>query len=177
MKRIALLILLSVFNSELIFSQNKNVGNWLSGEIALFGISFRYEKRLNKNFSIGALLTADAFISSASLGIEATGRWYPWNGKFYSELGLGYGYINTHAHYFDECYDLKLNGIRITPAIGWKINIAKTQNFFINPIINIPIIFVKYLDNYNDVYAGVIREKIGITIPGRFFSFGLGGSI
>ena len=177
MKRISLFIMLLVFNLGIIFAQNKNEENWFSGEIAtLFGVGFRYEKLLNKKFSIGALFTTDYFVNSISIGMEATGRWYPFKGKFFSELGLGFGYINCFTDYDDERSDLILNGLRITPAIGWKINIAETQNFFINPMINIPVIIVKYVDSYDDVYVGVIKEKIGIALSGRIFSFGLGGS-
>ena len=100
MKKILIVFFILLINLENIAGQDKDVKNWISGEFGLIGLNLRYERMLNEKFSIGALLTANLsfLMESMDYSVQTTLRWYPWEGKFYSELGLGFGHI--YVYYF-----------------------------------------------------------------------------
>jgi hypothetical protein len=92
--------------------------------------------------------------------IQATGRFYPWGNIFYCELGLGYGY-HAYAHYDGERTTEKTNGVRITPAIGWKIDFGKPGGFFFNPMIDMPMLIVKSIYGYGVHFETTRTGRIG----------------
>jgi hypothetical protein len=106
--------------------------NWISGDISLIGGGVSYERSLTPKFSIGGTAFFHFFFIALSSGIEVTGRFYPWAGVFYTGLGLGFG------------TNFILNGVMITPAVGWKIDLGKPGGFYINPEASLPIVLGKY---------------------------------
>ena len=142
MKKVCLFVVLAFIMSGVVFAESGGVRdmffgpvdgqrNWISGEVSLLGIGVRYERMLSNYFSVGGTAFLHSFLFFwNSVGIQATARWYPWASNFYTELGLGYGYITTGEYDAD--------GIMITPGIGWRINLGR-RGFFINPMIAVPI--------------------------------------
>ena len=175
--RKCLFVVLLLLTSQSAFTQNKEVKNWFSMELAFFGASTRYERMLNRNFSIGALL-AHEFFMLKHYGVQASGRWYPWGGKFYTELDIGYGYGHYQAHLHDDedCYtgNVTFSGARITPAVGWKIDFGKPGGFFINPMFDFPFVAgIKKIKKYGTY---INDGEFVIEMLPRFTSIGFGYS-
>jgi hypothetical protein len=85
------------------------------------GISIGYERVLNKYFSIGL----DVGTNLLSPYAEIQGRYYPWSRMFF--MGLGFGILVLGPGASSAFVPL------ISPEIGWKINIGKTDRLAIIP--------------------------------------------
>ena len=148
MKKVLIAFFLLLINLGNIAGQDMDVKNWISGEHGLTGIiglNLRYERMLNEKISISALLTANvtAIMQYMDYSVQTALRWYPWEGKFYSELGLGFGHIyiyHDHDPVDDMCTISNILGIRLSPAIGWKFDLGKPGGFFLNPMVRMPIV-------------------------------------
>ncbi len=111
--------------------------NWISGEVSILGVGARYERMLNDNWSVGANVFYNSLLVDA-FGVEAFGRYYPWAGNFYAEIGAGFAHhspVTENERLLDEPFD----GFMISPGIGWKIDVGNPGSFFLNPNIIIPI--------------------------------------
>lgn len=152
------------------------VKNWLSGEAGFSGFGVRYERMLSDTFSVGAT----GFINSAlffwnSFGLQASGRYYPWAGNFYLELGLGAGVITGGVGIYlaDEWY-YTVGGM-VTPGLGWKIDVGKPGGFFINPMISVPVVFGKGTPAIGYITEEGYTEEFIIGTNFRL-AFGMGGA-
>ena len=128
--------------------------NWISLELGLFGCGAGYEHMFNSFFSAGVNAYANIFLPLLLInnGICANIKFYPGGRIFFLGIGFGYqGYIVVGAGG---------TGPGITPEIGWKIDVGKEGNFFIQPGIKFPVTFNKKLP-YN-------------AAPGIFPYFALG---
>jgi len=110
--------------------------NWISGYTGLlnmhhyFGI--RYERDINRFFSVGGTVTALGF----DIGALATARFFPGGSPFYLELGMGWGWIGGH-----EDRELWLaSGFMVNPSIGVRLG-GRRIGFFANPFIALPVVF------------------------------------
>jgi hypothetical protein len=127
MKRFVFMMVLAALVAGGVWAQS-GPKNWISGDISLIGAGISYERMLTSKFSIGGTAFQNAFmVIFNSLGVNVTGRFYPWAGVFYMGLGLGFG------------SNFILNGAMIDPAVGWKIDVGKPGAFFINPELSLPI--------------------------------------
>ena len=132
-----------------VFSQDKasNVrDNWISGEISLLGIGARYERMINKHFSVDAsvFFNAFAFMDDASMrttGVQVAGRWYPWAATFFTEIGLGFAVIEDTAVIGTTEIKESFTGVFMAPAFGWKIDVGNPGGFFVSPMLELMFVF------------------------------------
>jgi hypothetical protein len=182
-KGIVLLLILVVSAAGMVYAQEgggsgSGLHHWISGEVSLLGVGARYEYMLDNNFSIGGtVFWHSLFLFWNSVGILVTGRWYPWGGIFYAEAGIGFGTVSgfeegTETTYYGYSYAYRwpyvVSGFMFNPGVGWKIDLGEPGGFYINPMINLPIVFGKIT---YDILGSSSRFKVGINFrPG----FGMG---
>ncbi|MDR0444624.1 MAG: hypothetical protein LBH44_14600 [Treponema sp.] len=155
MKKRVIFLVLVIFIAGWVFAQDddaekraNSVDNWISGEVSLLGIGARYERMLDQNWSVGAnIYWNNLFLFWNELEIGLSGRYYIWSKTFFVGIGLGF-----HAHsgtfdyeYTSYGYSAKgtwfgtINGLGISPEIGWKIDVGNPGGFFVQPGVKIPI--------------------------------------
>jgi len=127
MKKMLFILVLAVVIAGGVFGQAKaasskgkdaSVKNFISGELGLIEFGARYERMLNKNFSVGGTAFWNSFFFFwNSLGIQATGRYYPWAGTFYTELGLGYGTVTGTESDWLYSWVYVTQGLMVTPEL------------------------------------------------------------
>ena len=155
MKKIIILIVLAIVIAGSVFAQGETTANvrtnWISGEISLFGLGARYERMLNENISIGVnVYWNNLLFFWNELGTDVSVRFYPWGRIFFIGAALGF---HGHSGAFDYEYTDgsgetqagtwfgTINGVGITPEIGWKIDVGAPGGFFIQPGMKLPITF------------------------------------
>ena len=121
--------------------------NWISGELSLLGVGARYERMLNSNLSVGAnVYWSSFFFLYNELGLDASVRFYPWGKTFFAGIALGFhthtgisntGETDAYGNEFVE--SILINGVAITPELGWKIDVGKEGGFYLQPGIKVPI--------------------------------------
>jgi hypothetical protein len=125
-KRIVLCIAFSIFCIGVIMGQESGK-NTISGGINLTdfilpGFSIGYERLLHKNFAI----SADIGIHSVLIPYaDIHGRWYPWAGMFFVDIGMGIWVFLPLEDGDGSAYTFPV----ISPGIGWKIDIGQPNGF------------------------------------------------
>lgn len=144
-KRFFLFLILAIIAAGGLFAQVQDADshlNWISGEVGLFGAGLRYERMMGDKVSIGGTAVwGNTFFFFGSVGAMATGRFYPWGGAFYAELGVGFG--NTTLS--------NVTGVMVAPSIGWKIDVGLPGGFFLNPHIAVPLAIGK--SKFDDTFG------------------------
>ena len=85
------------------------------------GFNLGYERLLNNYFSVGLDIGSNGPWPYA----EIQGRYYPWSKTFFAGIGIGiWGIIPSYQSIASPI---------ISPEIGWKINIGKTNRWVIIP--------------------------------------------
>lgn len=121
MKKLMLLLVLTVLSVGSIFAQGKNT---IAGTI--LGVS--YERNFTTMFSVGvetgmALAlqggTGEEEVTPIAIAynIDLFGRWYPFRKAFFVELGLGYG--------MPMMGEGETGGFLMNPEVGWKIDLGQ----------------------------------------------------
>jgi TolB-like protein len=142
--------------------------NWISGNFSAgyemqasttLSLGLQYERMLSSQIALGANVyvgiplepwshswdkAAGRFNMDPGIpfGIDAFFRFYPWGGKFF--LGLALGYYNSSNHFksseigyspspFDGAVTYFIQGLAVTGEFGWKIDIGKEGGFYIQP--------------------------------------------
>ena len=173
-KRILFVLVLAVLISGAAFAQN----HWLSYEVSFVGSGggLRYELMILKELSVGINGYFDYFILSEigyNYGGDFSVRFYPFSGTFFIGIGVGYHAITGWDNNFSYSYSAgssstgasyRVNGIGITPEIGWKIDVGTQGAFFIQPGIKIPLALgtseFRVYDGYSYNYKSFKRSKI-----------------
>jgi hypothetical protein len=138
-KMILVLVIFALLGGAL-FSQETEAAKWRPNTIALhaslIGAAFNYERAFTPHLS----LLADTSVNVLGFAFTAAikGRWYPFAGAFYVEMGVGYGRavglfgmvaefttVFLTLGFFDIPGGMLLNGVVFTPAIGWKIALGR----------------------------------------------------
>ena len=126
-----------------------------AGLIGLFDVS--YERLLTPNFSILGQISYNNLVIADSFSVSGKGRWYPFSGAFFLDLGLGYshGYNITdqiskiiadmllmmfsfglwglsedyqNRDYGANAYE---HGFYVQPGLGWNIDIGEQDKFLL----------------------------------------------
>jgi hypothetical protein len=181
MKKIILILAVAAAGTISAYGNEPAVKNWISGEVSLFGAGARYERMLAPKFSIGVDAYQNMVLSfwtdkegdmtlfwGYELETGLFGRFYPGEGKFFFELGLGY-----HRHYalklnLEEYSTEDINGAAVSPGLGWRIDFGKPGGFFITPGVKVPITIGVDMEKAPD-------EELAVGV-GFVAYFGLGGS-
>ena len=144
-KRAFLLLVILLIASGSLFAQNR-AKNSVLVQFGIIGAELSYERILSPHFS----LLAD--VSYTTLGIvdeltaSGKGRWYPFGGAFYLEMGVGYAYGRSFSNFIgnmflgmvtfgwwftqlDEDDFARTGGFLLQPGMGWKIDIGKPDGF------------------------------------------------
>jgi hypothetical protein len=122
----------------------------ISSELSLVGAGGRAEFMLSPYVSVGVngYWTSFFFIFN-EIGINAVGRFYPWGRTFYAGLGAGLG-IHTGIEPMvkdgktfenNESWLITRTGFELVPELGWKIDPGHAGGFFLNPLVQTPVIF------------------------------------
>jgi len=149
-KKIILLLVLAVIVAGGVFAES-GVKNYISGEVSLLGGGARYERMLTDSWSIGGTYFWNTFfILTDSSGVMADVRFYPGAGKFFIELGLGFGWVDSWNLLSLLAVRDTLYGVMLSPGIGWRIDFGDPGGFFINPMISVPMVIggATYYRNY-----------------------------
>jgi hypothetical protein len=159
-KKILGLLLLSAVFAGNVFAQEQEeemAKNRIAISAGIIIGELSYERMLNPHFSVLAQVSYNTLILADSLSVSAKGRWYPFGGAFFIDLGLGYsnGYnVLTEAaqatadltmiilslglwvlsdefksHEYNETG--RENGFLIQPSMGWNIDVGKKNGFML----------------------------------------------
>jgi hypothetical protein len=153
MKKVFAVLILAALVAGGVFAQSGGAKNWVGGQLGLLGAGVRYERFLTPNWSVGgAAYWNSLFFFWNNTGVKAFGRYFPWAGNFFAELGLGFGY-RTGTDDFDYTAAsgveytwsgaYTMSGFLIEPGVGWKIDVGAPAGFYIEPIITIPLVLGK----------------------------------
>lgn len=125
--------------------------NWISGELSIWGLGARYERRWNEHFALGGFLwghQTPGELQTVFGGIGAAARLFAAN-IFFLEIGLGAGvaewvhtrtYVNGVLVSEDTALD---GGLVSTTVIGVRIG-GQTQGFFVEPFFGIHAMIGEY---------------------------------
>lgn len=172
MKKILVLFVLVTLFTGMVFAQEDKTANsrnnWISGELSLLGVGARYERMLNQNLSVGAnVYWNNTLIFWNELETGLSVRYYIWGKTFFVGLGLGFhAHSGTFDYEYTDSYGNKqtgtwfgtIDGVGITPEIGWKIDVGNPGGFFVQPGVKIPITLgtlEMYGTNNNEFRTGV----------------------
>ncbi|MDR0475270.1 MAG: hypothetical protein LBH43_16560 [Treponema sp.] len=138
MKKGLIFLVLAVLIAGVVFAQEDRAANvrnnWISGELSLVGVGLRYERMLGPNWSWGVNAYFSTIILYSDIGIDASVRFYPWGKNFFAGAGLGF-----HDQFLMQMFAVV--GVAITPEVGWKIDVGKEGEFYLQPGVKVPITF------------------------------------
>jgi len=150
MKKGLFVLVFAIIVAGGVFAQTSDAKNWISGEVGLLGFGARYERMLNSQWSVGGnIYWSSLFFFWNDWGIDASARYYPGiMGKTFF-VGLAFGF-HTHTGTYDYEYTSygvtytdtwfgSVNGVAITPEVGWKIDVGDANQFFLQPGIKLPL--------------------------------------
>ena len=140
-----------------------------STETTAVAFSIRYERMFSPKISLGingnCLFTLG--ISELFYGIDIPFRFYPSGNMFYLETSLGFTgcYLADINSYLDDDWTYyNTYGFRISPGLGFKVDVGKTGGFYIQPGLSFPLIFGPELEG---------NFKLLNVVFGRLY-FGMG---
>ncbi|GHV89126.1 hypothetical protein AGMMS50267_14860 [Spirochaetia bacterium] len=125
--------------------------NWIGANVGFLGGGVQYERVITQKITIGAEAYVFIFPCSLdskkyrgldenyrlnSLGVEVYGRYYPWGGIFFTQLGLGAG-MNMMPRTTELVFT---QGFLIEGGIGWKLDPGKKGGVFIEPRVSVPVV-------------------------------------
>ena len=115
----------------------------IHGNLAALGLAINYERSFNPHFSVLGEIAFD--MVPTAFTVTGKARFYPFTGVFFLEMGAGYGLtygyvglVYAYASFIAEIFtfgladidtNIWLNGLVLTPALGWKIDIGKKGGF------------------------------------------------
>jgi len=129
--------------------------NWLSGEATILGGGMRYERDINRFFSLGGNIFYNSLPSNygwflRAIGALATARLFPGgvHNPFYAEISAGWGITERTAkrsringwdgyQYWHDIYSA--SGFMVAPALGVRFGGQRT-GFFANPFVSLPMV-------------------------------------
>jgi hypothetical protein len=90
-----------------------------------YGVTIVYERFISEKFSVVSEVDVSIFygLFTSVLFAEVSGRFYPFAGSFYADFGIGYGILGSIS--------LETKGLLLSPGFGWKIDIGRTNGFFL----------------------------------------------
>ena len=143
-KKVVILLVLVMVITGGAFAQEKTANvnkNWVSFEASLLGGGLRYERMLSQKLSIGAnFYWSSLFFFWNELEAGLSVRFYPWGKKFFVGGGLGYHSHSALAAQANGGLDLEvINGVGISPEVGWKIDVGAAGKWYLQPGVKIPI--------------------------------------
>jgi len=146
MKKAILFVLIFLIAAGSIYSQDA-AKNSVAVQLTVIGVAVNYERTLTPHFSVLADVSYTSLIIANILTGSIKGRWYPFNGIFFLEIGAGYanghnignftgtmflGFF-TFGWWFLQMKEeslKKTGGLLFQPGMGWKIDIGEPGGFF-----------------------------------------------
>jgi hypothetical protein len=122
-----------------------------------FGLDVEYERILLENLGKGSLGIAGevgytTVIIFPIFYIDARARWYPWSGKFFADLGLGYSsFLGVTSAFM------------ISGEVGWRIDIGKPNGWIFSP----SLAYNQFIAGDTDDFSGSL-PKINVRIGYAF---------
>jgi hypothetical protein len=177
MKKVFTVLVLAVLIAGGVFAQSGGAKNWVGGQLSLLGAGVHYERVLTPNWTVGgAAYWNSLFFFWNNVGVKAFGRYYPWAGNFFAELGVGFGLRTGTSDYEYEGYNYgatfySLAGFLLEPGIGWKIDVGNPNGFYIQPVISIPVVLGS--KEYSIWSSTGDNKKFGVGV-GFIAAFGMG---
>ena len=158
MKKKLIFLLLMAVSAINLYSQNdERAVNRIVFSAGLVGAEISYERVFSEKFSILASVSYNNWLFVDSLSISGKARYYPFNGTFFIDIGLGYsnGY-NISGEFAELIGDLLLgiitfglwfttehfqdrfneapereHGFLIQPGMGWNFDIGRQDRFML----------------------------------------------
>jgi hypothetical protein len=129
-RKLFLVLLLAAVAATGVFAQEK-AKNTITGGLDLgiwTGFSIDYERVLvdgflgKGQFALGVEAGYDSYwFIFPSVFFDVQAKWYPWSGKFYADLGVGYGQLIW-----------VVPSIMITAGVGWKFDIGQPNGWVLD---------------------------------------------
>jgi hypothetical protein len=164
-KRVLLVLVLAAVVAGGVFAKEEPLGgkkNFLSAVVGLIGGGARYERMFGRKLGIGMVRYYSTLFVFNEMEMGLFGRFYPWEGKFFAEMGLGY-----HVHTAISGSDFETTtGVAVSPGLGWKFD-PGNNGFFVEPAVNIPIIIG------TQTATGSVEREVGVAV-GVLVYVGLG---
>ena len=157
-RKIIAILLLSVIFAGGVFAQEEEMAkNRIAFSAGIIIGDLSYERVLTRHLSVLAQVSYNnLFFIADSFSVAVKGRWYPFGGAFFLDLGLGYSYgyniLNDAAYalidiplivmtlglwaltpefqshnYSGEI--IYMGGFFIQPGLGWNIDIGEKDGF------------------------------------------------
>ena len=166
--------MLFLIAAGVVFSQDE-AKNTVSIQFTAIGAAASFERTLTPHFSVLADVSYTSLVVADMITGSLKGRWYPFSGVFFLEMGAGYAtgdnignYIgNMFVGFFtlgwwflqmDEESFKKTGGLLIQPGLGWKIDIGEPGGIVLPITLGMNIKFGSIPD-----ILPVIRIGIGYT--------------
>ncbi|MCL2443782.1 MAG: hypothetical protein FWD13_10025 [Treponema sp.] len=160
-KMLAAVILVMVLLTGNLYADDgvkEEAQNILALSVGLIGADLSYERVFFSNFSVLGQISYTNWIIADSLSVDGKARWYPFNGAFFLDIGLGFsnGYnaapvlvefigdillgVITLGLWFtsdnfqqrwDEVEIERHNGFSIQPGFGWNIGKGKRSGILV----------------------------------------------
>jgi len=155
-KRFFLFALLALVLTGAAFTQN----NWISAEIKGPGVGLRYEYVITPYFTVGGYFSYTIITipilayQTSSVEFGGTARLYPFGGRFFFDLSIGYNTFTQHwreertnnsSYNYSYSYDYydwfteDGSGLCLAPGFGWTIDVGKMGGFFLSPGAKFPL--------------------------------------
>ena len=174
LKKAFLLGLIFLIAVSVVFSQDE-VKNTFSVQLTVIGAAANFERTLTPHFSVLAEVSYTNLLIANMITGSVKGRWYPFSGVFFLEMGAGYAtgdnignYIGnmfwgffTFGWWFSQMEEesfQKTGGLLLQPGLGWKIDIGEPGGFFMPITLGMNIKFGSTPD-----YLPVIRIGLGYS--------------
>jgi len=138
-KKIILLFIIFILISGAVFArEQERANNSIVVGVGLVGVELSYERMFNRYLSAVASVSYTELIFMNEFTASGKGRFYPFGGIFFMELGVGYTYgkgvvggiadmmlaLLTFGWWLTQIEEddiFRTGGLLIQPGIGWKI--------------------------------------------------------
>jgi len=160
-------LLLLFFYITPVYAEEMSSKNTISGGISAIwvgfgflcpimpGLDIEYERLLHKNFALAVNIGLDGIIRPYA---DLYARWYPWAGMFFADFGLGI---------WKQGFETWALFPVISPGIGWKIDIGKSNGWNLITGITGRVFF--YEDSREDVQTSSVNTGMSVDITAKFF--------
>jgi len=183
-KIIALLLFSAVVAGSAYAQEEEMAKNRIAVSAGIIIGDISYERMFSPNFSVLAQVSYNNFFLIAdSFSVAAKGRWYPFGGVFFLDLGLGYSFgYNIFTDVANIMVDTtmmilsfglwalsdeyksrnsdsnaeSLGGFFLQPGLGWNIDIGKKDGFRLPIALGLDIRFA-------EINTFIPNLKIGLS--------------
>jgi hypothetical protein len=146
-KKIVFVLVIAAVVAGGLWAQDEQSSMEKPNTIMFLGSMVSYERSLSPKWGIGAEFALDFFgvpylfyeggdpkgmpyLAIVPLAIDAFANFYPWGGKFYTQLGLGFQTASIVDTFPPSGEPLTGNGFHAKVQVGWKVPLGRSSWVF-----------------------------------------------